>query len=1063
MVAQPPSNPLRWQAQYTQVYFEDFEGSLPGLQLVDSFIPPGQVNSSVLTMDPSLVIAGKASARLGWFGKIVTNPSTLPLGGNTTYIVEFQYHILNYGAASDILHLDLQPVGTTDPQLQVNFAHMNLNAPATGTFSAGGLLASASNYVLTITAQQQTDVVIDNLAVYRQDSIPTSTQPPTWARLETLPFPRLGKYQGGTVEGYAATAPAGSPYTPSYIESTMPFFDITFGVPVYQQTQLPDATRRARLLNPNAVILPYRISEEQDTAPADMGSITNSNVNLDYQFLNSLSPDWYLRDTEGNIVFEQHFPAVASINLSSHAPLVNGATYLTSLVNWLDTSILPSGMWDGIFFDNLWGSTNADLLNYSNPALIDIDIDRNGTRATPAQVSEMTRSGATSLLQQFRQSNGDQQLIIANVGAPGLAAYVNGFLSECVNYRWNSAGTTNFSPMAWRAAFDAYRGYEVTTRLPRVNTLEGCGPVYAYSNGTANQYALPTAADIVSHRFTMGTSLLSDGFYAFDLHGCQSPPLWYDEYSVDSTGTAVQDLTDKGYLGQALSDAMELASPASVLLQEGFEGTTLPASLVANPGPGTTVTISQNPGEVISGSGSLVLSNPNHTALGGVSVSSNPSVIQFTAGNSYLLTFDWRVLETVDGALGAAISTNPSQPLDVYTAPGNVAGDSGTAYLPFVIPSAGQWSIGIYIVNGGKVAIDNMRITQGGIGPWRRDFENGLVLVNPLPQPHTFSSVDLSGDFQRTGIHRIKGTQAPDVNNGQAVAGSLTLGAFDAVILLADHLTAPTSIAIQTSPTGLQFSVDGGALQTAPQALSLTVGTHSIAVATTQAGGAGIQDIFTTWNDGGAATHEITVTSSPATYTASFNTRYQLTTAVSPTGSGSVTPGGGFYDSGSGVPINAVPNGGYAFSNWTGSVASPGSASTTVTMAGPMTVTANFTAVSNHPAFFSGEANLGGGIYYLQFQDGNPFGYYTYAGSGWTYHFDMGYEYVVPTSSGSGVYLWDLASGHWWYTNSSQFPYLYDFTLNTWMYYFPDTKNAGRYTTNPRYFDNLTSGQIFTM
>ena len=509
------------------------------------------------------------------------------------------------------------------------------------------------------------------------------------------------------------------------------------------------------------MILPYRVAEEQETNTADFGSATNSNVSLDDQFLNSVPPDWYLRDTEGNVFFEQQFPALASMNLSSYAPLVNGYSYVTSLVSWLNTQIFPSGEWDGIFFDNLFGSINTELPNYENPARIDIDIDRNGTRATPAQVSDMTRSGAISLLERMRQSNGDQQLILGNVGAAELAPYVNGFLLECVTHRWNSAGTSNFSPMGWRAAFDAYRGFEASTRLPRINVFEGCGPVYGFSGTTPNQYPLPTAADIASHRFTMSTALLSDGFYGFDLHGGLSPPLWYDEYSVDSTGTAVQDLTDKGYLGQALSDATELASPASVLLQEGFEGTTLPPSLVANPGPGTTVTISQVPGEVISGSGSLVLSNPNHTALGGVTVSTNPNVIQFTAGNSYLLSFDWRIIETVDGALGAAISTNPSQPLDVYTAPGKVAGDYGTAYVPFVIPSVGQWSIGIYIVNGGKVAIDNIRITQGGVGPWRRDFENGFVLVNPFQQPHTFSAADLAGSLSRTGIHRDQRQASP--------------------------------------------------------------------------------------------------------------------------------------------------------------------------------------------------------------------------------------------------------------------------------------------------------------
>ena len=538
------------------------------------------------------------------------------------------------------------------------------------------------------------------------------------------------------------------------------------------------------------------------SSPTNIVAPTNSNVSLDYQFLQSVSPDWYLRDTEGNIIFESAWPAIVEMNISSYAPLVNGYNFITSEVNWLNTQIFPSGEWDGIFFDNLHGSINPYFPNYNNPALIDVDIERNGTRATPAQVSEMTRSGAISLLQQLRQTNGNRQLILANVGAPGLDAYVNGFLYECVNYRWNSAGTTNFSPMGWRAAFDAYRGYQATTQPPRTNSLEGCGPVYG--GNISAEYFLPTPADIASHRFTMSTALLSDGFYGFDIHGNQSQPLWYDEYSVNSTGTAVQDLTAKGYLGQALSDATELASPATVLLQETFEGgTELPASLTAGAPSGTTVAISQDPGEVISGSGSLFLSNPNHTALGGVSVSTNPQVVQFTAGSSYLLTFDWRIIETVDTALGAAISTDPSQPLDVYTAPGTVAGDHGTAYLPFVIPSAGQWSIGIYVVNGGKVAIDNIQITLGGIGPWRRDFENGLVLVNPFNEPHTFSAADLAGSLNRTGIQRILGTQAPDVNNGQPVTSDLTLAAFDAIILLADHITAnPPMLTISKTHVG---------------------------------------------------------------------------------------------------------------------------------------------------------------------------------------------------------------------------------------------------------------------
>ncbi len=142
-----------------------------------------------------------------------------------------------------------------------------------------------------------------------------------------------------------------------------------------------------------------------------------------------------------------------------------------------------------------------------------------------------------------------------------------------------------------------------------------------------------------------------------------------------------------------------------------------------------------------------------------------------------------------------------------------------------------------------------------------------------------------------------------------------------------------------------------------------------------------------------------------------------------------------------------------------------------VAMILPVAPTADFAAIpaapsslgaSSHPSFFTGEVSLGSGVYYLQFADGNLFGYYDYVASSIFYHYDMGFEFFVP-GSGADTYLYDFTSSHWWYTSSTLFPYLYDFTLNAWIYYFPDTKNPGHYTTNPRYFSNLTTGKVFTM
>jgi uncharacterized protein (TIGR03437 family) len=114
------------------------------------------------------------------------------------------------------------------------------------------------------------------------------------------------------------------------------------------------------------------------------------------------------------------------------------------------------------------------------------------------------------------------------------------------------------------------------------------------------------------------------------------------------------------------------------------------------------------------------------------------------------------------------------------------------------------------------------------------------------------------------------------------------------------------------------------------------------------------------------------------------------------------------------------------------------------------------------PAFFTGEAALGANVLYLQFPDNTVFGYFTFAGGSIFYHYDMGFEaYIAGT--GTGVFLYDFTSTHWWYTSASSFPSLYDFSLGAWIYYFPNTNSPGHYSSNPRYFANLTTGAIFTM
>ncbi len=136
------------------------------------------------------------------------------------------------------------------------------------------------------------------------------------------------------------------------------------------------------------------------------------------------------------------------------------------------------------------------------------------------------------------------------------------------------------------------------------------------------------------------------------------------------------------------------------------------------------------------------------------------------------------------------------------------------------------------------------------------------------------------------------------------------------------------------------------------------------------------------------------------------------------------------------------------------------------TTAGHRQIAAAAYELLTHPAFFNGEVSVGNGVYYLQLAaSGNPFGYYAYLSDNrYIYHFDLGFEYLFDANDGQGgVYLYDFTSGTFFYTSRSfPFPYLYDFTLKSVLYYFPDSQRPGNYTRNPRYFYNFATGAVIT-
>lgn len=161
-----------------------------------------------------------------------------------------------------------------------------------------------------------------------------------------------------------------------------------------------------------------------------------------------------------------------------------------------------------------------------------------------------------------------------------------------------------------------------------------------------------------------------------------------------------------------------------------------------------------------------------------------------------------------------------------------------------------------------------------------------------------------------------------------------------------------SSSAVQTtitsSPAGSGYvTVDGSAVTT-PQTYAWAVGsTHTIAAISPVSCGTGCQYIFTSWSDGGAQSHSVTV-SSTTTVTANFKQQYYLTTSVSGGTGGTTSPNSGWYDAGTSVPLSVTADGSYIFESWAGSgtgsyTGTAGDSS--VTMNGPITEQATFAII----------------------------------------------------------------------------------------------------------------------
>jgi hypothetical protein len=129
---------------------------------------------------------------------------------------------------------------------------------------------------------------------------------------------------------------------------------------------------------------------------------------------------------------------------------------------------------------------------------------------------------------------------------------------------------------------------------------------------------------------------------------------------------------------------------------------------------------------------------------------------------------------------------------------------------------------------------------------------------------------------------------------------------------------------------------------------------------TTVQDGSGTRHIFISWSGDASGTNQksnpITMTL-PRTATTNWKTQYQVTLNVNPAYAGTTTPSGThYYDSSQSIQITANPSSN-TFTAWTQTgtitIASPTSQTTTATINGPGTITANFATATQKPTYLT--------------------------------------------------------------------------------------------------------------
>jgi hypothetical protein len=441
--------------------------------------------------------------------------------------------------------------------------------------------------------------------------------------------------------------------------------------------------------------------------------------------------------------------------------LANPAT-VDSLVSILAHDVIGSGLYDGLFVDLI-----SETITWS-VGVDSFDYERAGYHSVEAFV-QAWKAGHRRYAAGLRAAAPPGFTITLNQAGPDEQELVNGGIRE--DFPYQGGGTWQKNMMA---VFEEEKTY-LQPPAQWLNTL--CYPCLD-SLAANNRRKV---------RFGLGSATLCEAYHTISENDRPSRTQrwnwWYDEYAVDlATGSSSRKREDTGWLGPARGTWYQMiwagTGPDAVTNSDFENSVTDGWGLWAHASVAATVT--QDTTTAAKGRASVRIRIPNAGAADWYTVFRTTGALAMQAGQSYSATFWAKASKPRNITISAAV------PGTSYVLSYLGVSTEWRQYQVILVPKAAcvaQLYLSV-AADDGDVWFDDVHFQEGATNLYRRDFQNGIVLVNPAARSLTTPL--------ETSFRKILGTADRIVNDGSWVT-EVTVPPSDALFLIGRDGVSPAA------------------------------------------------------------------------------------------------------------------------------------------------------------------------------------------------------------------------------------------------------------------------------